>query len=106
MDPRDAYCIDVCKAKCCTHPVHKVECPRLGPDKRCTIYELRYRPGAPAIETVGFYEHGGKTFAFKCGRIGQLIADGHVPDDVVAGCCYAHPELLVRIGNHGSETGR
>jgi hypothetical protein len=92
---RDEYCVQVCGGKCCTHPVTKVRCPRQCADGSCGIYEHRYvRIGALKQEIVGFYEHDGKTLAFECGQILDLIAAKSLAPEVEAQCCYARPELL------------
>lgn len=81
----------------------KVPCPNRDPvSKLCNIYESRYKPGAPAVEIVGFHrlERSARAFpvfrALACGRILDIIARKELPPEVEAQCCFAHPELLER----------
>lgn len=91
----DEYCIDVCKAKCCSiyHGPEKVNCPKLI-DSRCSVYKERFKEGAEAKEIVGFVQIGGNIQPFICGRILDLISEKALPGWIEAQCCYAHPELL------------
>lgn len=92
---KDEYCISVCKAKCCYWHDVKKPCPRLTEDCKCSIYEQRFGPDSAHVEIVGWAEkYPGTVLPFICSRIEQLIKDKHLPDDVEAQCCYAHPELL------------
>lgn len=105
---RDRYCQEICKARCCYFRSPEegiVMCPHLTPEKKCNCYKERYAAGQPDLVVVGYWKSrayrdlkGNKaTRPFWCGRIRQLLATGVLPDDVVAGCVYAHPELLEKL---------
>lgn len=93
---KGAYCVKVCKGKCCTLYPDGIRCPRQEPSGACGIYEDRYlTEGSPDIVIVGFYKNReGRDKPFYCGRIEQIIAKGLLPEEILRQCCYAHPELL------------
>lgn len=110
MISKDDYCIKICKAKCCTLYTEGVAviCPKLSSDCKCTIYKDRFTPFAPDVVKVGEYslwlKNGPEKRNFYCSRVENLIAKNLLPDDIRAGCCYAHPELLKKDYSNGSET--
>lgn len=100
------YCSKVCGAKCCyskppdEHDV--VRCGRLGANNLCSVYDARYNADSPDVVIVGYYRSSKyKDLAgdaalrpFYCGRIADLIKNKLLHEDVIAQCCFAHPELL------------
>ena len=83
----DRYCIEVCNGKCCYYG-DGLKCPNLGSDFKCAIYSkwknntCNYSPGRG---------HGTTSIedALKRNLLSAVI---------VAQCCYAHPELLTKVG--------
>lgn len=106
---RATYCLTVCGGKCCT--LHfpgedPVRCPKQADDGSCTVYHERYGgESPPSLVVVGQWQTKKiKTLdgepvimPFWCGRIEELLATHRMHPEVVAGCCYAHPELLEDI---------
>lgn len=89
------YCAKVCGAKCCyLYKPDPIPCPCLASDCTCSIYEERFREGAPALMAVGHFQFQGRLRPFICGKIVEVIKAGLLPQDIEAQCCYAHPELL------------
>lgn len=99
------YCREVCGAKCCyltTPEEGRIPCPRLAEDNQCSVYDKRYAEGMPNLVQVGTYrsrsivdlEGNPAVRPFFCGRITAILAAKALPEDVVAQCCVAHPELL------------
>lgn len=89
------YCRDVCGAKCCKHHATQTLCPQLADDKSCKCYKERYADGMGDLVYVGSVEINDKQkIDFMCGRIEQMIAKGQLPEEIIAQCCYAHPQLL------------
>lgn len=105
MDKRDKYCIEICKGKCCTlYPPGEepVRCPRQTPDGSCGIYHIRYSMPLlkePLVQVGAWKSRSGIERPFVCGHIEEIIAQGHLPKHIEEGCCYAHPELLERLGD-------
>jgi hypothetical protein len=103
---KDTYCIKVCGGKCCTlYPPGEdaVVCPRLSGDRSCSVYQKRYGAlGDQPLVVVGRWESkknkdvDGRpvVYNFYCGRVEEIISSGSMPQEIMAQCCYAHPELL------------
>ena len=91
MTPKQ-YCSQVCKARCCkarppfTQPP---QCPMLGEDNLCTIYEKRLGFGFKAVTESGHCHW------LTCLPIEEALP--YFPEKMRAQCCYAHPELLDEI---------
>lgn len=91
------YCRTVCGAKCCKHHLTGIDCPQLAEDKSCKCYAERFADGMGDLVFVGRVEiNETQGIDFLCGRIANLIKAKALPEDVEAGCCFAHPELLQR----------
>ncbi len=87
------YCAKICGAKCCYF--RSVPCPHLTEEKLCDIYAERFTKEQPDLVLVGLVHiNERQTIEFKCGRIEQLLEKKHLPPEVEAQCCFAHPKLL------------
>lgn len=79
----DRYCIEVCKARCCFRPDNGKPCPNLGGDFRCKIYHKWEN------NTCNYVNEGYDTMPIE-----EAVKKRLLPEDVLKGCVYAHPELL------------
>ena len=99
------YCSTICKAKCCYQKSEDegvVKCQHLTDGNTCGVYEERYKEGSDDVVIIGYFSSikykdlKGEPAArpFYCGKITDLIANNHLPEDVKAQCCFANPKLL------------
>lgn len=75
-------------------PLSRCSCPHLNEENLCSIYERRYRDGAPDEEQVALVTIGKKNYALMCGKINLLHESGRLEPEVAKQCCFIHPELL------------
>lgn len=94
------YCSTVCGAKCCYIYVagEPVRCPQLSEDNTCKVYNQRYVDrGNEPIVVVGSWTNKAikdidgnhPSVPFYCGRIGDLIKNNLLSEDVKKGCWYS-----------------
>lgn len=99
------YCSTVCGGKCCilkTVDEGDVRCPNLTVENRCGVYDRRYAGGMPDVVAVGRYtsrvfvdlDGNPAERTFFCGRVGDIIRQGGLPQSVVEQCCFHDPTLL------------
>ena len=90
------YCSTICKAACCKIKppfVDPPQCPMLNGDNLCSIYDIRLGYTFESdYEIKAYGETVRKTHTCHCLPIQKALP--HLPEDIVEGCCYAHPELL------------
>lgn len=98
------YCSKICGGKCCcvwekqqiTGPKLLTQCPKLAPNKLCSIYKERFEQDLPYSfsDIVKDSNNDLQLIRVDCGRIEQMIKDGVLPKWIEDQCCFAHPELL------------
>lgn len=77
-----------------------IPCPRLTPEKLCSVYDERYKEGSADLVVVGYWksrrfktlEGEPATRPFWCGRVKDLAHT--LPIEVAERCCVIHPEVL------------
>lgn len=104
MISKDRYCIEICKAKCCTHKATGHKCCHLAEDNKCKIYKERFGANSKESEIVDVWQHNNKLYQLICGRIEKIIASNSLDPEIRAQCCYANPSVLDGDFDHGSET--
>ena len=83
------YCSKVCGAKCCLKAeamLAPAQCPQLGDDNLCRIYEDRLGFTFPAVFRSGDFGH------CRCSPIKVYLRTA--PEEIKRQCCYHDPSLL------------
>lgn len=83
------YCSQVCGAQCCRPPAPVIapkQCPKLGPDNLCTIYESRLG------YTFQVLTDRGDVGQCRCSMVTKVLPQ--LSQATRDQCCVAHPELL------------
>jgi hypothetical protein len=84
------YCSTVCKAACCkVRPpfLAPAQCPKLGPDNLCTIYEDRL-----GFTFTGTTEDGA-SHPCRCHRIEEILPE--MDREMWEKCCYGGSKHLI-----------
>jgi hypothetical protein len=84
----DAYCINICKAKCCFWK--GAACMNLTSDFKCSIHNKWINNVCNQSLDIAGDEV--QTYPIE-----KIIASGFMDKKIMDQCCYAHPELLEKL---------